>query len=204
MAELGIGMTILKVLAVVGGVAVGVFGTGWLVQLTCRLTIHRPVPQPALRLVRLLGGLAAGLAIWLWVSGPGSGGLGGMGLGMFGRGPGNENGAEKDANSAKEKTQTKKDQEPPKPTEVLRVVMLGGSRVTADRFYLIESGKQPSTLADVEKAIKEHQPPVKEIDVVIYLDSVPQMHSEVAKLVQRARDLDLTVRITKPGTNMPP
>jgi len=198
-----LGMTLLKLLAVAGGLAVGMLGTGWLVQLVCRLTIQRKAPQPVLRVLRGLGGLALGLAVWLWVFGHGgTGGFGGSGFNLFG-GAGNGNGTQQGADAAKKEKKDDNEKERPKPDEILRVVMLGGPRVSADRFYLIENDKQPFTLADVEKAIKNHQPPVKEIEVVIYLDSVPEMHSEVARLIQRARDLELRVHITKPGTNMP-
>src|SRR5438876_58726 len=92
MAPLGwgipdLGMQLLKLLAVVGGVTVGVFGTGWLVQLVCKLTLQRKAPQPVLRVLRGLGGLALGLAVWLWVFGHGgAGGFGGTGFSLFGGG----------------------------------------------------------------------------------------------------------------------
>src|SRR5207249_1906104 len=153
---------------------------------TCKLTIQKNAPQAVLRVLRGLGGLALGLAVWLWVFSPGGGsGFGGTGFSLFGGSAGQGKGSETVADSTGKEKKTNGEQDRPKQTnETLRIVMLGGGRVAADRFYLIEGEQEARTLAEIVKAVQEHQPPVKGIDIVIYLDSVAESHSEVSRLKQ--------------------
>src|SRR5437870_3322704 len=82
-----LGLQILKLLAVAGGAAVGGVGSGWLLRLLAKILVHRPVPPRAAQGVKLLGAVALGWAVGLWVYGPGGGGWGrGGGLGGVGSG----------------------------------------------------------------------------------------------------------------------
>ena len=199
-----LGLPLLKVLAVIGGLAAGAFGTGWIVQLICKLTVRRKPPSSVLRVLRGLGGLTLGVAVWLWVFGPGGGGFGGSGFGLFGGGSGKGNGSETEGDGSSEKKGPQPGKEHAENRDVLRIVMLGGDRVAAGRFYVIEGEKQPRTLDEIEQAIKQRRPPVQGIEIVIYLNSVADASPAVTRLDRRAKDLGLTVNISKRGTDAPP
>jgi hypothetical protein len=91
-----IGQWVLRVLAVVGGAAVGGFGAGLITQGLSRLLTTRPVPRVPLLIIRLLGAVVCGWLVFLLVFGGGLGGLGGGGgWSLFGGGgPGGGSGKE--------------------------------------------------------------------------------------------------------------
>ena len=122
-----LGLPLLKVLAVIGGLAAGAFGTGWIVRLICKLTVRRKPPPSVLRVLRGLGGLTLGVAVWLWVFGPGGGGFGGSGFGLFGGGSGKGNGSETEGDGSSEKKGPQPATERAENHAVLRIVMLGGA-----------------------------------------------------------------------------
>ena len=71
------GVTALKVLAALGGAAIGLFATGWGVRGLYRLIAQKPAPAWLL-LSRWLGAAATGAAVWTWAFGLG----GGFGFGL--------------------------------------------------------------------------------------------------------------------------
>src|SRR5439155_8325601 len=131
-------MQILKGLAVAGGAAVGWLGSGLLLQLLVRLSLHRPVPRKLLVPVRALGGLALGLAVWVWAFS--SGGLG-PGLGGWfgsGQGGGQPPGAKTEPGPSTEATAEREtitlqhgapESRPGAGQDSLRIEILGGARV---------------------------------------------------------------------------
>jgi hypothetical protein len=204
-----VGLLLLKGLAVVGGAVLGGLLCGLLLQLLVRAFVHRAVPKPVLRVIRLLGALTLGLLVWFWVFGEGhTGGLGGNG-GFWpfgskgGTGTGTASmveGTSKQKNPASSPSVSRPD--------FLRIEMLGGDRYKGDeRFYLIEGEKTPRTLSeltDTLTALREKKPNLKKLEIVIYdKGSVAEGHEAVRALQQRARDLDFEVAIFKPGRDAP-
>lgn len=198
-----LGETVVKFLAVAGGAAVGALVFGGLVQLLGRMIAHRPVPRPALLIVRLLGAAATGLAVWLFVFGSGGGGLGGGGWGFGGSGgTGGETGT---GTTGKDSPPVSQRDKPPttpaaQPEEVLRVEMLGGKRYKGDeRFYLAEGENGPLQLFEVRKLIEQRRQKssVKVIEIVIRNEgSVAESHPAVKLLKQLASDQELAVKVT--------
>jgi hypothetical protein len=211
LAMLDLGMLALKGLALVGGFAVGAFLTGGLMRLLVRALTTRPVPRALLWLVRMLGGAALALAVWLWVTGtgdfgPGRGGLWGLG------GPGAD-GEPSESTTHQTSLTSPPRAEPPAPEpppaegpEVLRVLMLGGSRVSEKRFYRLEGQEQPLTLADLSQALRERrdkQASLKRLEVVVYENSVAADHPAVRDLQRWARENDWAVTLSFPKSDLP-
>lgn len=207
---LDLGMQILKWLAVAGGATVGWLGSGLLVRLLVRLSLHRAVPRKLLLPVRALGALALGLAVWVGASS--SGGLGpGLG-GWFGTGDGKlaaktesgrsaEPSAEPAASAAK---RAGTDSQPQPGQDTMRIEILGGARVQEKRFYLLEGEKEPRTLSEVRKAIQarrqeKDKTALKGIVIMIYGSSVARDHPAVKNLATWAEENGLS--ITFPPTN---
>jgi hypothetical protein len=209
-----LGQTVVNLLAVIGGAAVGWFGAGLLTQLLVKLTVHRDTPRPVLRVVRILGAVALGLAVWLLVFGSGGPGwgLGGGGWGFGGRGPGGaDSSTGRTAGTDNQKGKTSKDGKAGSSVEgrFLAVEMLGGKRYKDDeRFYRItEPGEPPRSLPELVDSIRkrrEQDPGLKGIEIIIYdTGSVAESHPAVAELKRRAQEMDLAVKTSKPGTDAP-
>jgi hypothetical protein len=198
-----LGMQVLKLLAVAGGAAVGWLGSGVLFRLLARMSLGRQVPRPMMFVVRALGAVALGLAVWYWAFGTGGSGFGtGAGLGCAGgQGPGAEVEAPPEPRPL---------ESPPLPAEkagagsdVLRVEMLGGARVQEQRFYVLEGERRPKTFAELREALQARQQdkskgPLKGVEIVIYEDSVAQDHPAVRDLERWAKQHDLAVRLVFP------
>jgi len=93
-----IGQWVLRILAVVGGAAIGGFAVGLVTQGLSRLLTTRPVPRMPLLIVRLLGAVVCGWVVFLLVFGGGLGGLGGGGgWSLFGGGGGPGGGSGKES-----------------------------------------------------------------------------------------------------------
>src|SRR5216684_7787596 len=111
-AMLDIGTWAVRILAVVGGVAVGGFGTGWLVKVLARPVTVKKLPTPLLRISRISGGLVVGLIVAAWVFNlGGTGGIGGSGGGWwpFGQGSGSGTGTAPGSGGAQTSPQPKLD-----------------------------------------------------------------------------------------------
>jgi hypothetical protein len=202
---------LVRCLAVAGAAAVGGVLVGLLAQLIVKATTTRKLPPWPRNTIRVLGAVASGWLVALWLfggGGPGIGGSGGWGFGSgSGRGEGDKQLAEKD-NAGKEKGSQGKDNTPVPADESLRVEVLGdpalmrlaGGNFDPARCYRVAGadGGKLLTLAEVKEAIKRRQqqsPPLRRLVVVLYTDS-PE------KKVGRVEDLktwadDLVVRGTK-------
>jgi hypothetical protein len=185
---------LVKALAVVGAGAIGGLVVGAFVRRLGKWLIFRDVPRPVLLLFRGLGGVAAGLAVWVMVSSPGGSGLFGGGGTVFG-GKGGEAGTDKQTTGA-----SRPEPGLPLTTEVsrtptLRIVMLGGSRVVSDRFYLILGQKDAKTLGELKKLVKDQQKTagLRNIELLIYENSVARNHPSVSTLEKWAEQNDLTI-----------
>jgi hypothetical protein len=208
---LGAGAGPVKVLAVVGGAALGGLLIGAFVQLLARgLTAQRLPPWP-LRIVRLLGAVLVGWLVALWLFGGGGGGLGGPGGWGFGSGTGTGEGDsatsgfhEKVQDKGKDKDRRAREPLPARPDETLQVEVLGdpalkkiaGAKFDPRQCYRIPGRKELYTLKQVEGVIRERlkeEPPLRRIEIVVYSDSPggvgPAQLPDVADLDRRARDL---------------
>jgi hypothetical protein len=208
-ATFDVGMYVLKLLAVVGGATLGGLGTGWGLRLLVKLSSQRPVPRPVLIPVRILGGIALGFAVWsvAFRTGGSSLGTGGL-LGLQG-GNGSGAGDKSDlATAARSLTPTwdsaaaanhpEVPRIDPDRDSVLRIEMLGGSRVHEERFYLIEGEREPKDLAGLRQAVLERrqQPgraPLRALEILVYDDSVAKKHSAVRNLEKWAEEQGLAV-----------
>jgi hypothetical protein len=194
MTDLGTGAGPLKVLAVVGGAALGALLTGLLAQLLTRALTTQRLPTWPLNGARLGGGLLVGWLVWLWAFGPGGGGLGGPGGG--GTGGGGDT-TKKAGKEPKEKDPPGKDKTPGKtapgtPADTVRVEVLG-----TDVLRKIAGGKEPDlerryrldgrgagklyTLEEVQARIAEvrrRDPALKKIQIVLYTDSPDKTNTD--------------------------
>ncbi len=210
---LDLGMQILKGLAVAGGAAVGWLGSGLLLRLLVRLSLHRSTPRTVLIPVRALGALALGLAVGIWAFS--SGGLGPGLDGWFGSGQGGgqlpraktEPGPSSEPTAESDTTKPKRsapESQPGQGQDTLRIDILGGARVKEGRFYLLEGETEPRTLTEIRKAVlarrqEQDKPPLKGIVIMIYGSSVARDHPAVKNLVNWAEGNGLGV--TFPPTN---
>jgi hypothetical protein len=203
---------LVRCLAVAGAAALGGVLLGLLTQLIVKATTARKLPPWPLNTVRVLGAVASGWLVALWLfggGGPGIGGTGGWGFGSgSGRGDADKNAAAKDRDGAG-KGGKGGDKSPVPADESLRVEVLGdpallriagGGNFDPARSYRVAGaeGGRLLTLAEVKDAIRGRQqqaPPLRRLVLVLYTDS-PE------KKVGRVEDLktwadDLVVRGTK-------
>lgn len=207
-----LGEVVIKVLAVAGGVLVGALGSGLLVQLLVRLTTTARVPKRVLQVVRVLGAVAGGLAVALFVFNSG-GGPGGGGWGWFGGG-GTGTGREGPAATAPagptvRETPPETGREPRttgrESAGSLRVEVLVDRPDNATAFRP-EGSRELLKLADLEKRVRtrrEQGPPLRRLELVIYLDSPDEHSGAVKELLGWARREGLDTSIDKPTTNAP-
>jgi hypothetical protein len=193
-------------LAVVGAAVLGGLLLGLLTQLVVKAMTTRKLPPWPLNTVRLLGAVASGWLVALWLfggGGPGVGGTGGWGFGSgTGRGEGDQKAAEKDKGG-------KGTGGTPVPAdESLRVEVLGdpdlgriaGAGFDPHRYYRVQGAQGGAllTLDEVKRAVKERQqqsPPLRRLVLVLYLDSPTE---EVGRVVDLKTWADgLVVRGTK-------
>jgi hypothetical protein len=190
---------IVKWLAVAGGVAVGFFGGGLLLIGLCRATVHRRPPQFALRITRLLGGIALGWLVYLWAFGIGtSGGLGGGGgwwpFGSQG-GPGT---AERQSNS--ESPDVVKEESPLNPTSV-QVRVLGGKEVVEQRFYVVQNeprARKWNELVDALTELRNKDANLRIVEIILYPESVDRDNPAVRDLEAWAHDHGMTPKVSTP------
>jgi hypothetical protein len=195
---------LVRCLAVAGAAALGGVVLGLLTQLIVKATTTRKLPPWPLNTVRVLGEVASGWLVALWLfggGGPGIGGMGGWGIGSgTGRGEGDKTQAEKDKGG--------KGAGPGEVSadESLRVEVLGdpdlgriaGAGFDPRRPYRVEGTEKLLTLEEVKKAVKDRQqqsPPLRRLVLVLYLDSPTEQGGRVEDL--KAWADGLVVRGTK-------
>jgi hypothetical protein len=200
-----IGDAVVGALAVAGAAALGALGSGWLVQLLCRLLSTRPVPRPVLFVVRLLGAVALGWAVALWVFGSGGPGWG-RGGGGWGFGSGGDQGSPAPT-ASKEKDRTRPPHETPATGEnTLRVEVL--NRPASDeRIYRLAGESELLTLKDVQRLIAERKQqgkPYKNLIIVLYKDSPDEWTAPVNGLRRVARENGMAEGTDKTPTGYAP
>jgi len=189
-------MLALKVLAVVGGIAVGALGTGWLVKWLVRSVAFRDLSPSLTRYARVLGGLVLGGLVVVFVFK--EGGLGGMGGSGGGWWPFGQSGAgtSTSAGSSTEKSDVDVKPLPPAPPDTLRIQMRGGKEAEDDqRFYQID-GDPPRTWSELEKVLAERRKKssLKVIEIIIGKGSVDEQSDAVHELKNWAKKNDVAVK----------
>jgi hypothetical protein len=194
-AMLDIGMLAVRILAVVGAVAVGGYGTGWLVKVLSKTLAFKQLPAPLMRASRILGALVIGLIVAAWVFNlGGTGGIGGSGGGWwpFGQSGGSGSSSASSQNGAPSPSQAKA--EPG--SQALRIHMRGGREAEENqRFYEIE-GEPPRTWAELEKILVERikNNPDLVIEIVIDRGSVAEQSEPVQELKNWAKKNSVAVK----------
>src|SRR6266849_3452236 len=195
-AMLNVGMLAVRVLAVVGAVAVGGYGTGWLVKGLAKGIAFRSAPPSLLRISRVLGGLIVGLVVAAWVFNlGGTGGIGGSGGGWWPFGQSGGSGTSNVSGSADSKTPSQPNLDPNAKT--FRIHMRGGKEAQEDqRFYLIE-GEKPLTWTELEKVLAEKRKDNQSlvIEIVIGKKSVDEQSQAVQKLKSWAKENSVAVKM---------
>lgn len=184
-----------KLLAVIGGAAVGAGGTGLVLRLAGRFVGGKALPARIGWGLRLLGGVAAGWVVWLMVMAPGGSGLFGGGGSFFG-GTGGETGtAHGPAPVMPEQPGIPKN-DPLQESAMVRVTLLGGARVVGERFYLPEGATAPLTLDELKSRLKEDKKTGRQtIELLIFENSVARNHPAVQELEDWAEQNDFKVQL---------
>lgn len=205
-----------QVLMIVGGAAVGAFGSGLIAQLTTRSLTTKKLPPLPTTVIRSLGGVALGVltAMCLWHGAGGWGLGGGNGNGVSAGNGAGETKTEADKSQAKapegatDKNKGSSDEaNPPSPESVLRMEVLtddavrkldGQQAVNEHRYYRLEDrdAKNLQTLAELRQVIEKHvgdKPPLQRLDVVTRADSPDKSAARVEQVRQLASDYRLKV-----------
>jgi hypothetical protein len=201
--ETGVAMIDFEALAwKAGAVAVAAIAGAILAQLLLwlvwRMVTRRKTPAGLRSVASLTGAVVGGLAVLLLLlnlgGGPGWGGVGGWLPFAGGGGKNGSTGSDQPPASS-----------PERPMQTVEVRMLGGTRVVDQRFYVIP-GEMPRNWDELAQALDERRrqhPELKEIEIVIYLDSVDQDSPAVTALVDWARKNGLEPKLPLPQTKMP-
>ena len=188
---------VVKLLAVVGGAALGALVVGLVLRFCGWWLGANKGPRRLAWLLRGLGGVAGGWLVWLMLTAPGGSGLFGGGGSLFGgRGTGPDTGREAASAPTQPAEKPSSARAATTPGATVSVTMLGGQRVVGGRFYLLEGAKEPLTLDELKRAVKERRqqnPELWVIEIKIYQDSVSGNHPAVKDLEQWAMDNGLTV-----------
>jgi hypothetical protein len=199
---------LVRCLAVAGAAALGGVLIGLLSQLIVKATTTRKLPPWPLNTIRVLGAVASGWLVALWLfggGGPGIGGSGGWGFGSgTGRGEGDKKLAEKDKGG-----QGQDNTSPVRPDESLRVEVLGdpdlgriarGGNFDPARCYRLQGADKGNllTLDEVKKAIKQRQKqatPLRRLVLVLYNDSPTEQGGRVEDLKAWAEGTEDKLRV---------
>lgn len=182
----------IRILAIVGGAALGGLLCGLILQITGRVMVHKPVRRIPLNATRLLGAGAAGYGVFLVVFGTGSGGLGwGDGFGWGGSNNQGNSNAQAPSMVAPGDPSTGKQLE-----DILRIVMLGGMDAEkTQRFYKIQTTKQELTLDELRVHLeKMGKDKPKLIIVVLTPEGVAPGHQAIRNLEDLGKQLGIEVK----------
>jgi hypothetical protein len=197
----------IRVLAVIGAGALGAFVIAGVIQIAVKAMFGQKLPPWPVWGLRALGGIACLWIAGLWLFGGGGGGIGGTGgTGVGGSGWPREKEKERTSieksDKEKEKDGKGKADKPAGEMETIRVEVLGdaplkklakGANFDMSKRYRLAGDMNLRTLDEVQKVIRnrrEEKPPLKQLEVVLYLDSPERGRPQVASLVEWANDLD--------------
>jgi hypothetical protein len=176
-----------RILAVVGGAAVGALLIGFLANVLARMASTRKLPDWARNIVRVLGAVASGWVTALMLfggGGPGAGGAGGWGIGSN-TGKASPNNTDTQMVSDKEKVVV----------EILGPDPLKRLGIQdPERCYrvMVDGESKELSLHDVKKVILERlrrEPSLRQIDIVQFRDSPADGVKYVSDLKTWTEDL---------------
>jgi len=184
-------------LMIAGGALIGALLTAVILVVLFRLVRVKKVPRRLTTLLSIAGGVVGGWLVWALLSagtghGPGRGG-GIIGGDLTGKG------SVPIATSAETRRE---------PADSLRVMIVRSRDYEPEskRYYLVEGRPPARTLPEVIQVIKDrHQlnPALKNVEVVIYQDSIAETRGLADDLEEPVRPLGLTIKTHKPGTDAP-
>jgi hypothetical protein len=214
---------LIRVLAIIGGGAVGAFVTGFLTQAIVRGYTGQTVPRWVVWTVRIIGGIAMGWLVYLLVFSQGNSLFGG-----FGRGGGNDGSggtspavtAPKDSEPADKDRPKDGSATPVDKADVLRVEVLGDGAlqkmVNAHRLTSLDpqscyrlADDDPTklmTLDEVQDLIKKRpkqSQPLQRLELILYKDSPQKQVPRVADLKKWAENRNVKVDFKEPDEVAP-
>jgi hypothetical protein len=204
-----IGNSVVNILAVAGGAAIGYFAVWGIVWGGCRAVIHKTPPKTVQKLLNVCGAIVGGLIVFaLLFKGNGTGWGSGSGWNLFG---GSGKGSSQ-TNSTASTTRTQnttptvpivKDNKSSNAV-VLQIRVLGGKNVQQKRYYVVEQEATAYTLQDLEPIIRERMQAksgrlaINSVEIVLDPNQdVDWGHEAVVKLEKFARGEGLTVNTPK-------
>jgi hypothetical protein len=195
-AILDVATLVVRLLAVIGGVAAGGLLAGWLVKGLAKSLAFKSAPNSLLRVSRVLGGLIVGLVVAAWVFNlGGAGGIGGSGGDWWPFGQAGGSGTSNVSGSGESRTSPQAKPDPNAKT--FPIHMRGGLEAEKDqRFYSIE-GDQNLTWTELEKVLIERKKDDLSfvIDIMISKGSVDEQSEAVQELKNWAKKNDVAVRV---------
>ena len=195
------GQFLVNCLAVGGGFLAGWFLTALAGLAFDRFVIHRTSPQGLHKASRNTGGLLLAILVAIIVFGHGHGWtlFGGGGAGSENGGQAATSGPNANELKSNETSSPVSLKTTPPVDERIRVVVLGGDEVKAERFYVVDEAVEPKTFAEATVAIlaKRDASPGKRVGVEIRFsptNALPPDHPAVTRLARWSRsDAGLSV-----------
>jgi hypothetical protein len=208
-----------KILAVFGAAVLGGLLLGYFTQVLVRLVSLQKMPRWARNVVRLLGAVATGWLVALWLFGGGGPGVGGTGGWGFGSGTGQGTSTAKAPEGGPPTSRPSPNVPPAENTAQVEVLgpdaleRLPG-KPDARHCYRVEVKGEPQlmTLPEVMDFLRgrlKEEPPLRQVRIVLYKDSPAKDVPLVRKLIDWASDLPadgnkkMQVDVLEPGTNAP-
>src|SRR5262245_3652534 len=184
----------LRVLLAVAGAVIGWYVARPAARVLFPLGFQRPTPPRALGASRVVGAVALGaLVFYLFPLGLGDGPGPGGGPGR-GPGAGGDGGKPADVAGKGGKGGDKKPDDPP--PGVLRVEMIPSQSYKHDKkYYFLPDQKEPVTLADVEAHLSKHKKRLREVQILVYANSMAKAHPATEELSALANSFDLAVSV---------
>lgn len=176
------------------GALFGAIGGGFVGKLLTTGIKKRKIKLPVVVGCATVGGLA----MWLLLSG--SFGEGGSGRGFLGGGDGTPAG--KTGRAVKDQFPSANEKSLP---QLLKIKMLGGTRVLEQRFFVLGDGpsRNWNELVETLDAERARNNAWQEIEIVIYQNSVDRENPEVKRLEDWAKKNNLTVKLSFPPEEAP-
>lgn len=195
---------VINSLAVLGSFLAGYLIAGFIANLLDRFVFHRKAPLLLHRMIRWCGGVALAFLVAAVLFGHGAG-WNLLGGGDTSQGGGQESKSQELINTAEPSpsSQESNDNSQLNPAQI-RITILGGNDVQAQRFYLIGEDTTPRTLSEVKEIVLKHKkpdatPPVVELQFSKQ-NVLPGDHPAVILLVRWLRG-EANLRVVLPAEN---
>lgn len=195
---------VINSLAVLGSFLAGYLFSGFAANMLDRFVFQRKAPWLVHRLSRWCGGIALALLVAAVLFGHGAGwNLLGGGETNQGSGPEPNSPQLINTTASIQNGQAANTDSQSNPAKI-RITILGGSDVKAQRFYLIDEDSTPRTLSEVKVIVLKHKkpdvtPPVVELQFSKQ-NVLPEDHPAVILLVRWLRG-EANLRVVLPAEN---